>query len=139
MSMKIFDFLTKEFLLPLLLTILFFLSSNGIISEILYVIIALFTSFYFFPLRIIINPIIINSTKQQKLLLSLSSFILSTIVILSILGFYIDLTSDTFFKLAVYTLGFLNVFFLFYFHYVNQPRSIFITHFCFMFLIALMI
>lgn len=131
--MKSFHLSKIEFLFPLILSIFFFLTKEGDLSSFVYVIIALALSFYFFPIRTFSKIPVLHSKKSQKRFFIIASFILSISIVVSILSLYIEPISDSFIKVSIYILGFINLFFLFYFHFKEFPRSIFWTHFCFLF------
>lgn len=129
------DILKKDYILILLLSVLYFLSVKNVIHNFAYLIIALAISFYFFPIKLILDKSLFTQPKKLKIIKVISYFIISSIVAFSALLFYTD-SGPGFFRNALFVYGLLNMILLFYFYFTENISSNFILSACTVVLIS---
>lgn len=113
--------LKKDYLLLPILCVLYFLTIKSTIPFLVYLLIAVLTSIYFFSIKLFLG---FNSTNKKRIVVLLSYFIISNIIVLSALEAYqADLE---FICIAILFNNILNIAFLIYFHFTESGSYNFI-------------
>lgn len=118
------DILKKDYLLILLLSVLYFLSVKNVIHNFAYLIIALISSLYYFPIKLFLDKSLFTQPIKKKVIKVLSYFIIGNIIAFSGLLLYID--GSGFFRNALFVYGMLNLILLFYFYFTESISTSFI-------------
>lgn len=116
--------LKKDYILIILLCILYFLSVKNVMPTFGYLLVALAISFYFFPIRLFLERRLFNETNGKKIAKVLSYFIIGNIIAISALLPYVD--GSGFFRYALFAYALLNMVLLFYFYFTESTGSNFI-------------
>ena len=126
-----------EFLIPLALAVLLFLAKRQVVSSTFYVAAAVMGSFYFFPLRLFIGRFLKVPTFQQKAVRGFASVVLFQISAFS----GVLLSAKTGHPLYLITLatGVINAILLVGFVVRKDDARLALSHFGFMFLLAVMV
>ncbi len=119
------------FLLPIL-SIIYFLTIKGAMPSVVYVIIALLTSIYFFPVKLFLENDATKFTSQRRIVVLLSYFIISNLIAISILLAY--QTDLGFIRTVISIYSLINLAFLIYFHMTESGGYNFILTCCTFFL-----
>lgn len=123
----------KDYIIIIAAIILFFVASKNAIPIYLYALFALATSFYFFPVRLIINNK--KTNKYERSILLITGIVFSTVLTFSVLNLYIP--ESSFFRYTVIFLGFINLSIIVY-NYLKH-NNLLVLNFIFLFLIALIV
>ena len=126
-----------EFLIPLALSVLLFLAQRQVVSSTIYVAAAVMVSFYFFPLRLFVGGFLKVPTFQRKAVRGFASVVLFQISAFSA----VLLSAKTGHPLYMVTLvtGVINAILLMGFVVRNDNARLTLSHFGFMFLLAVMV
>lgn len=120
----------KDYIIVVTAIILFFIASKNVVPIYLYALFALIASFYFFPVKLIVNR---NETsKYERTILLITGIVFSTVLTFSILNLYVP--ESSFFRYTVMALGFIN-FFVIVYHYLKH-NNLLVLNFIFSLLIA---
>lgn len=112
--MALKQILKKDYILLLLLSVLYFLTIKGFVPAIIYLILALLVSFYFFPVKLFLGSNLEKYSTNKKIIVLLSYFVIGNIIALTTLvASQADLK---FVRTAIFIYGFVNIAFLIYFH-----------------------
>ncbi|MGC1633378.1 MAG: hypothetical protein WA749_14810 [Gelidibacter sp.] len=118
----------RDYLLLPILSILYFLAIKGVIPALAYFLIALLTSFYFFPIKLFFSYDSTPSKNNRRIVVLLSYFIISNIIALSALvAFQFDLG---FIRTGISIYSLFNFAFLIYFHMTEKGSYNFILACC---------
>lgn len=128
------NILKKDYILILILSVLYFLSVKNVIPTFAYLIIALVGSFYFFPIKLFLDKNLFNETRNKKIAKILSYFVIGNIIVFSALMLYVD--GPGFFRNSLFVYGILNSILLFYFYFTENVSSNFILSACTIILIS---
>lgn len=112
-TMSYKKFYKRDYLLILIICFSYFLMMRNVISPFTHLILAVFVSFYFFPLKLFLPRILPNSSKRNRIIAELSYFVISNIISLTALSFFLDREGTT--HNVIYIYGFINLAFLIYF------------------------
>lgn len=123
------NILKKDYILLLLLSVLYFLSIQKVIPNFVYLIIALINSFYFFPIKLFLDKSLFTGPMKRKVIKVFSYFIISSIIVFSALLFYTD-DGNNFIRTTLFVYGMLNLILLFYFYFTENISSSFILSVC---------
>ncbi len=118
----------RDYILLPILSVLYFLTIKNAIPNYIYLISALLVSFYFFPIKLFLGSSLMKFSNTKKIIVLLSYFVISNIVAMTVLTAY---NSDLeFIRTAIFIYSFLNLVFLFYFHYTESAGYNFILTCC---------
>ena len=124
--------LKKDFLLLPILSVVYFLTIKSAIPSIVYLLIALLTSIYFFPIKLFLGYNSTKFTDKKRIVVLLSYFISSNVIVLSALvSFQADLEVI---RIAILIYSILNIALLIYFHFTESWSYNFILTCCAVFL-----
>ena len=124
--------LKKDYLVLPILSVLYFLTIKSAIPSLVYLLIALLTSVYFFPIKLFLGSDSTKSTNKKRIVVLLSYFIISNIIVLSsLVAYQADLE---FIRIAIPIYSILNIGFLFYFFMTESASYNFILTCCAVFL-----
>ena len=124
--------LKKDFLLLPILSVVYFLTIKSDIPSIVYLLIALLTSIYFFPIKLFLGYNSTKFTDKKRIVVLLSYFISSNVIVLSALvSFQADLEVI---RIAILIYSILNIALLIYFHFTESGSYNFILTCCAVFL-----
>ena len=126
-----------EYLLPLVVSVLLFLTLRDSFSSLLYTVIVAIAGVYFFPLRdFVLGDDLQWKEKNIDFIGLLASFFLSVILAISVPFLY--LSENESIKLIIKILALINFAFLVYFYFKDQDNKRSILHFCFTFFTAVL-
>lgn len=118
----------RDYLILPILSVMYFLTVKEVLPTTTYLISALLVSFYFFPIKLFLGIELMKSSNKRKIIVLLSYFVISNIVALTILAIYsVDFG---FIRIAILIYSFLNIAFLFYFHFTESGSYNFILACC---------
>ncbi len=115
-----------EFLLPVIVSILYFLQVKQVIPITLYVIFASLTGIYFFPVKLLFDKTLSNNHLKNKLLEIISISIFSIIIIFSIILLYEK--ANVSLKISFEILSIVNVLLAIYYSMIDNRGNTFVTH-----------
>ena len=118
----------RDYLILPILSVMYFLTVKEVLPTTTYLISALLVSFYFFPIKLFLGSELMKFSNKRKIIVLLSYFVISNIVALTILAIYsVDFG---FIRIAILIYSFLNIAFLFYFHFTESGSYNFILACC---------
>ncbi len=118
----------RDYLILPILSVMYFLTVKEVLPTTTYLISALLVSFYFFPIKLFLGSELMKSSNKRKIIVLLSYFVISNIVALTIVATYsVDFG---FIRIAILIYSFLNIAFLFYFHFTESGSYNFILACC---------
>ncbi|HUH27995.1 hypothetical protein [Gelidibacter sp.] len=120
--------LKKDYILVLLQSVMHFLTIKNVIPAVVFLVIAVLVSIYFFPVKLFLRNEFLSESNKKKVVLALSYFVISNIIILTALTVYLD--SKGFLHTALLIYSIINLAFLLYFHFKENMRYNFILAFC---------
>lgn len=123
-----------DYILVITNAILLFIATKNAFPTYLYAFFAIIISFYFFPIRLIIN-LKKDVTQENKINLIATGLIFSVLLIFSILNLYIP--NSLSFKYIIYTISFLNFGLIIY--YYMKFNQFLLLNFIFGFITSLMV
>jgi len=119
----------------IILLLTFFLTAKDAFSNSIYMLLCLGTSLYFFPIRLFLEKEMQNYSTKNKIIFIVSSFLVSIIIVLSLLSLYIDISSN--FKIVVYLFSFFNLIFACYTYLTKDSmKKIYVMHLLMIFMIS---
>lgn len=121
-------FQKRDYILVLLQSLVHFLTIKNIIPTVVYLVIAVLVSIYFFPIKLLLENKFLGVLNKKKAVLALSYFVISNIITLTALTVYLDSKGFLYTALLIYSL--INFAFLLYFHFKENMRYNFILAFC---------
>lgn len=126
--MTLKQILKKDYILLLILSVMYFLTVKDALPATIYLVFALLVSLYFFPIKLFLGSAHIESSQKRKIIVLLSYFVISNIIALTVLATY--QTDFGFIRIAILIYTILNIAFLFYFHMTESGSYNFILTCC---------
>lgn len=123
------------YLVPIAVSILYFITVKQVVPNIIYLILVVLISLYYFPIKLIL---FFNhskeSTVRDKMQVLLSNLLFSIILSLSILNIYLVGSEGLSNIIGIFAI--LNFLAIIYFYATDKISYNFIMHFCFLILIS---
>lgn len=126
--------LKRDYILVLIISILYFLTVKNVIPSYVNLIIGVLVSLYFFPLKLFIGKDFVTFPNRKRILIALSYYIVSNIIALTGAVAYMD--DWRFLHNAILIYGLINLAFLFYFYFTENVSYNFILTCCVTILIS---
>jgi len=123
--MKRFNLEKYEYLLPIICSLVYFLTVKNIVSSLYYGLIAIVIALYFFPLKLILISKNRNNFGQNKFVRIFSFLVISTIAILPML---ILVNNNQELVRVFKVVSLINCYFLFHSYIKEYDRSTLFTH-----------
>ncbi|MCK0125460.1 hypothetical protein MWU76_13765 [Gelidibacter sp. F2691] len=111
-------FIKKDYFLVLLISVLYFLTVKNVLPVAAYLVIAIISSIYFFPMKLFLGEAIDNASKKKHILTAFSYFVTSNIITLTALVFFQE--EPGFIHTALLIYGLINLGFLIYFYWTEK-------------------
>lgn len=108
------DFFKKDYILIIIVSILYFLMMKNSIHPFTHLIVAILVGLYFFPLKLFIRQNFSEYSKSNKVMAELSYFVISNVISLTALSSFLDPEGGI--HNVIYIYGIINLIFLIYFH-----------------------
>lgn len=126
--MTLKQILQKDYILLLLLSVLYFLAIKSVLPAFIYLICALLTSFYFFPIKLFLGSALDKNSSSKRIIVLLSYFVIGNIIALTaLIAFQSDLD---FIRTAIFIYGLVNLAFLIYYHFTESGSYNFMLTVC---------
>ncbi|TXE07466.1 hypothetical protein ES711_11920 [Gelidibacter salicanalis] len=113
-------FIKRDYVLVLLISVLYFLTVKNVVPVVAYLVIAVISSIYFFPVKLFLGDAFDNTSKKKHILAALSYFVTSNIITLTASVFFQEESGFVHTTLGIYAL--INLGFLFYFYWTEKSR-----------------
>lgn len=122
------EILKKDYILLLLLSVMYFLTVKEALSASIYIVFALLVSLYFFPIKLLLGTVPVTISNKKKVIILFSYFIISGIIALTVLTRY---EADFgLFRTTIAVYGLINFGFLIYFFVSENVSYNFILTLC---------
>jgi hypothetical protein len=123
------------YLVPVSVSILYFLTVKQVVPDIIYMIIGVLTALYYFPVKLLLfNNNFKESTVRTKVNVLSSNLLFSIILSFSILSIYLEDSENLSNFVGVFAI--INFIALVYYYVTEKNSHYFIMHFCFLILIS---
>jgi hypothetical protein len=123
------------YLVPVSVSILYFLTVKQVVPDIIYMIIGVLTALYYFPVKLLLfNNNFKESTVRTKVNVLSSNLLFSIILSFSILSIYLEDSENLSNFVGVFAI--INFIALVYYYVTEKNSNNFIMHFCFLILIS---